>query len=29
YYPPEGFCIKSWTSSEVEVRVCGKFNEED
>ncbi|CAG7732044.1 unnamed protein product, partial [Allacma fusca] len=28
YYPPEGFCITSWTNSVVEVRVCGEFNTE-
>ncbi|CAG7731152.1 unnamed protein product [Allacma fusca] len=26
YYPPEGFCITSWTSSNVGVRVCGEVN---
>ncbi|CAG7731151.1 unnamed protein product [Allacma fusca] len=28
YYPPEGFCITSWTNSDVVVHVCGEFNEE-
>ncbi|CAG7829985.1 unnamed protein product [Allacma fusca] len=28
YYPPDGFCIARWTSSDVVVHVCGVMNEE-
>ncbi|CAG7678357.1 unnamed protein product [Allacma fusca] len=28
YYPPEAFCIASWTKSSILLRVCGEFSNE-
>ncbi|CAG7678353.1 unnamed protein product [Allacma fusca] len=28
YYPPEVFCISSWTDSNIAVQICGEFSKE-